>query len=286
METKYKGSQSFTLRSGWVQKALIEIKNRPNVNVFSKKDGVIYLGLGSNMVTSLKYWLDTAGITDINKKKRSQLSPFGELIFKYDQYLETPFVWQLVHLQIASNKLMAPLFWFLFNQCGGGGTFTKDSFCEDYIDFAKTENAKTNQNYVTDDFSVLVRSYISTEKSDPEDNMDCPLSELNLLVRNGRGQFKKNPIGLDVLDPRIVFLQLRSFTKGKDSVAFEDFADSEDGPCRLFNLDRSSLMTVLESLSNLGYLTITRTAGLNVVYLDRKFYGIKDLFVDVFGDQK
>jgi hypothetical protein len=286
METKFKGSQSFTLRSGWVQKALIEIKNRPDVNVFSKKDGVIYLGLGSNMVTSLKYWLNTAGITDISKKKNSQLSSFGELIYKYDQYLETPFVWQLIHLQISSNKYMAPLFWFLFNRCRSGEIFTKDSFCEDYTDFAKVGNTKVNQNYVSDDFSVLVRSYISTEKSDPEDNMDCPLSELSLLVQGGRGQFKKTPIGLDVLDPRIVFFQLRAFAKKKDSVAFEDFVDSEDGPCRSFNLDRSSLMTVLGSLSNAGYLTITRTAGLNVMYLNRKTYNMKDLFSDVFGGQK
>lgn len=286
MEFSFKASQSFVLREGWVQKAIIELSERPNVNVFSKRDGVIYLGIGSNMVTALKYWLDAAGIITSNAKKIPVLTPFGKMVKEYDPYLESSFVWQLIHLRLIENKKAAPLFWVLFNVLRPEESFSKESFCEEASMFIAKNNAKPNPQYIDDDFSVLMRSYISTSKSDPEDNMDCPLSSLGLIKQLSRDQYRKQSVSLEILDPRIVLLGICESAAGKDTIAFDDVVATQGGPCSAFNLDRNSLMTVVLRLSNMGYLSLAKTAGLNTIYLKNKSFSLKEAFEDYFGGKK
>lgn len=292
LKPNYKGSQSFILRDGWVQKALIEMGRTPapTNNVFSKKDGVIRLGIGSNMVTSLKYWMDNSKITEINEKKVTVPSKLGELISKYDMYLEDVMPWQIIHLNLISNKLGAPLFWFLFNQMGPNESFTKESYCDDYIRYCENNNIESpNPQYVLDDFSVLVRTYTSSYRPDPEDNMDSPLSRFGLIKTLGKGQYRKVPMPLEMLDPLVVLYQARLLAGKKDSIAFEDLAESKNGPCKAFNFDRNSLMSIILELSNRGKLSITKTAGLNTIYLP-KTKGRKDplqmLFEEKYGGEK
>ena len=283
MEISFKASQSFVLRDGWIQKAFIEMKQHPGVNVFSKKDGVVYLGVGSNMVTSIKYWLDASGVIEQTPRKISELSELGSLIDKYDPFLESSLSWQLIHTQLARNFESAPLFWILFNVLSASESFTKESFVEDTLSYLESRGITANQQYIEDDFGVLVRSYISAGKSDPEDNMDCPLSTLALLKQTGRGQFRKAAMPLEMLDPRVVFYLTKSIIGKKDSATFDDIVSMKEGPCKVFNLDRTTLMSIFMALDNMGLVKVTRTAGLNTIYFNRKNYRLKELFEDVMG---
>ena len=56
MALKLKRSESFYIREGWIEKAINTIKEADH-NIFTKNEGVRYLGIGSNMVKGLKYWL-------------------------------------------------------------------------------------------------------------------------------------------------------------------------------------------------------------------------------------
>lgn len=285
MTTKYKGSQSFALRNGWIQKALIEIQNHPGVNVFSKNDGVIYLGVGANMVASVKYWLETADIIKRNSRD-IQLSEFGELISKYDCYLESPFVWEMIHFNIVNNKEQAPLFNFLFNCIGSHDSFTEASFENDYFQDCRSRKEAVNEKYVKDDFSVLIRSYVSSVLTlDPEENTNCPLTSLKLVEQPERGQYRKRSISLDIFDPRIIYFLLLQCAKRRATISFDEFANHLNGPCNLFNLNPNSLMSELILLSKMGYLNVSRTAGLNSILLLKKSYPLHTLFDEVLGNE-
>ncbi len=67
---KIKGHQSFHIRRGWIYKGLNEVRN--DEFVFSRKDIVHtdLLGIGSNMVTALKYWLEALKLVDKKKEGR------------------------------------------------------------------------------------------------------------------------------------------------------------------------------------------------------------------------
>ena len=52
---KFKRNESFYIRDGWFQKALHVLATN-NENIFSGIKGVDLLGIGANMVKSLRYW--------------------------------------------------------------------------------------------------------------------------------------------------------------------------------------------------------------------------------------
>ena len=68
---------SFSIREGWFEKAINAV-NENEKSVFGKTNGIAILGVGSNMVASIRYWLNTAGIIDSN----SRLTGFGNLLAK------------------------------------------------------------------------------------------------------------------------------------------------------------------------------------------------------------
>ena len=97
-DLKFKRNESFYIRDGWFQKAIHSIHDSQE-NVFSGTKGVDELGIGSNMVKGLKYWLIASEVLKASSTK-SELTPFGELLFKYDPYLETSFSWFLIHYNV------------------------------------------------------------------------------------------------------------------------------------------------------------------------------------------
>jgi hypothetical protein len=277
----FKSSQTFTIRNGWIPKAIVELEKNPKENVFSKTAGVVNLGIGANMVPSLKYWLDAAGITESNKKKHTALSDFGNQIQKYDPFLEKDLSWELIHANLVANMEYAPLFWILFNRLPTNAYFSKDSFVDDAQKFFyehKADDVKVD--YIADDFSVLTRSYLRGKKEDPEDNAECPLSRLGLIKEEEKSAFSKKGISLRILSPFVVYFTFHKAVGKKDSIAFEDAVELIDGPCRLFNLDRSSFMAVLMKLANKNYLSVIKTAGLNTIYFNKKEYSLEDVFKD------
>lgn len=54
----------FILEMDWFEKALNSINELEN-NIFYKNEGMKILGIGSNMVKSLKYWLFSSNVIEL-----------------------------------------------------------------------------------------------------------------------------------------------------------------------------------------------------------------------------
>src|SRR5574344_1955155 len=287
---KFKHSESFVLRNGWGPKALQELKKHPDDNVFSKTSGVLWLGVGSNMVTSIKYWLTAAKIIKEDNRKYV-LDSFGELIDRYDSYMEDPFVWALVHYQLVENVEDAPLFNVLFEQMPTAYSFTRSDFDDRALEILEAHYSKYsfNTKYIDDDAMVLIRSYVMDKSKDPEDNLGSPLADLGLLEQMPDDHYRKTRIQLESFDPCLFFYILNnSLGKKEDSIEANDALRRVNGPAKIFNLDLGSFMSLLSVLNNRGFITLTKTAGLNVIYIskDKKRYSLANLFEDHFGGAK
>lgn len=86
MKTRFKGHETFFFREGWLQKALFEINANRNLELFSGNNGIVKLGVGANMVKSIKYWMLTSGILQY-KNREYELTKLGETIAINDVYL-------------------------------------------------------------------------------------------------------------------------------------------------------------------------------------------------------
>lgn len=107
---KLRGHETFFIRKGWLTKGMKYVRQNPDVFTAKEPDRkpMDVLGIGSNMVLSLRYWLQTVGLTTEEKgekgKRIQRLTPFGELVFANDKYIEEIGTLYLLHYKLASNK--------------------------------------------------------------------------------------------------------------------------------------------------------------------------------------
>ena len=126
---KFKGHQSFHIRRGWLHKGLKAVKNKNDL--FSDKDIVLtdIFGIGSNMVNSLKYWLEALCLIERNRIGSKTIfipSVVGEVILDKDPYLEEIETWQLLHYNLAKNEDTATSWYWFFNEYKGN-KFNKEN---------------------------------------------------------------------------------------------------------------------------------------------------------------
>ena len=84
MAMKFRAHDTFFIRKGWLSKGMERIVEKPDLFVDKDENPMDILGIGSNMVKALRYWLQTVGLTqEPSKGKRVQtLTELGELIYK------------------------------------------------------------------------------------------------------------------------------------------------------------------------------------------------------------
>ena len=102
---RFSGHQTFPLRIAWLPKVSLEISkgNDPLKNI---DEGIISLGLGKNMIESLRCWVQAFQIAK-RIEGSWEFTPIGELIFSpldgLDPYLEDHSTNWLLHWLICTN---------------------------------------------------------------------------------------------------------------------------------------------------------------------------------------
>ena len=279
---KLKGHESFSIREGWITKGIFEIKDNPKL--FSEKNLTDILGIGTNMVKSLKYWLITAGIIKEVKKMEYELTELGELIEKYDPYMEDVFSLYFIHLSIVMNIEKAIVWNIFFNKCNIKN-FSKRELLEQIKYILETENLEYNEKMLIDEISILLKTYTIDDKNDtPENNLTCPLTELKLIKKVDRDVYQKEKSALNVLNPYVVYWCMIN-QSDSNSINIDDLFKGNNSVCKLLNLDKMLLNEYLDILKKENIITINRTAGLNMVYINKR-YSLGDIFERYFKGEK
>lgn len=265
----FRKNETFCIREGWISKAIICIKENEGTNIFRKNDGRKFLGIGSNMVKGLHYWLQAADIID----DKNQLTDFGELLLNKDRYLENSSSWFLIHRKLVKNKQKCPIFNWVFSS---DFSSFRESEIEDgvislYSDEVSSDKLLTFKTSVNKDVGIFIRSYYTDNpNANPEDNYVCPLSFLNLFTKNKDSIFKKTSPASTLLKWPVVAYCLKESGHYIDSFDIDDRFESPNGPAKLFNLDKTSFHLYLDTLQKEKCLKIDKTAGLNAVYFENR----------------
>jgi len=293
LKVRLKRNESFNIREGWMRKGMKLLPDYPDL--FSREDAMQLLGVGSKMVKSIKYWLIATGLAE-EKKVKSKIElviteEIGEVVNQYDPYFEDLFTLYILHTNIASNLDNATV-WYLFFNNYDAKTFTK----EDMQNVLDNELKKILDKDVTysdslfrDDCGSVIKMYADDEdNNDPEDNLSSPLSALGLLVKSQtkKGTFEKTAPRYDKLDCFVIlYIMLRNKIEGKDSVSINDLLTGENSAGKLLNLTRPILNEYLDRLRARGYITINRTAGLDMVYFDKDITA-KQVLIDYYTQEE
>ena len=189
MPARFSGHETFACRYAWLPKALQAI--REDRLIFADEDrAMVELGVGKNMVRSIRFWVEASGMAELAEGGGLRPSWLGNLIFGsrgLDPYMEDIQTLWLIHWNL-STHVEDPLFaWqFLF------GRWQEPEFTESGVLKAFMRDAETHKRLsevtVQQHLQVFLHTYVPTrgKKGEiAEDNLDCPLTELEIVVKVG-----------------------------------------------------------------------------------------------------
>ena len=269
--------ESFPLRFGWITKGLEAIDEYPDV--FSREDATVILGVGKNMVASIRYWLLAARIVQLDPATKTLTpSSLAKVVFDVhgDLYLEDEATIWLLHWLLATNAREATAIYWFFNHFHKRNFDTED-VATGLSDFVKQEFvAKVSQTTLKRDAQLVLRMYSRTS-SNPrvsiEDSMDSPLALLNLVERNDSKTWQSSPTDRGELPLEVLAFAVAQLFEHRQvkQLAFTDLLYSDRNHCApgaVFRLKEESLIEKLEELcvANARSLQLDRTAGVFQLY--------------------
>lgn len=175
----FSGHESFPCRMLWPIKGYDYIVKDNN---FNDPNSVVELGVGKNMVASIRYWLKALGMTEQDKPTTLANYLFGKEHGK-DRYIESLGTLWLLHLLLVITQ-EATLYNILFLRYQKERKQFDKEQIQNYVKRLMTEDDKQKQfnaNTVGKDFNVLIQNY--TQPSNPKSYEDYSslLIDLNLI---------------------------------------------------------------------------------------------------------
>lgn len=213
---KIRAHETFCIRKGWLHKGIKNIQ--ANHRLFTSKDinPCDVLGIGTNMVKSLRYWMNTVGIMEEvaeGNQRMQRPSKLGEIIDRYDRYYEEDGTNWLIHYMLAKNEDQATA-WFWFFNIFKSNTFDKELFIKELGEFLHTEYSyDCSEKMLSDEFNCLINTYCSKGKSTtPEDMNECPLVDLHLIELTDNRDYKKCIPDTDSIHPLVILAVIEDQT--------------------------------------------------------------------------
>ena len=103
---KFRAHDTFFIRKGWLSKGMKCVKAKNDVFVSKEENPMDVLGIGSNMVKALRYWLQTVELT-VEPKSGKRVQSFTELgnsVYTNDRYIEELGTLLLLQYKLATNE--------------------------------------------------------------------------------------------------------------------------------------------------------------------------------------
>lgn len=279
MVMRFRAHETFFIRKGWLSKGMKYVSQNPSVFIDSADKPTDVLGIGTNMVKSLRYWLQVTGLTsEPNSGKRYQsFTDFGESVYKNDRYIEEVGTLCLLQYKIASNFENATTWYYFFNEFNMS-EFTREDFVAALSNFVLIKDGTAATRSLADDFNCIIGTYLPRYKSNsskvsPENNIDCPLGELGLIdiFNKTKKSYKKSTPPIDFINPWVALGIIVDNANGKTEIGLNELLNAKHNIGKVFNMDAISMLELLRRIEKIGELKIIRTAGLDIVRLSNNW---------------
>lgn len=288
--------ETFYLRDGWLYKGLSALQI--DGAALNQQDAHHKLGLGTNMLRSLVYWLRAANLVQPNRalgnpKRTLELTPLAELVLAEDKYFEDTRTLWLLHTELCNNRELATFFYWVFNECPQR-EFTEQRLARGAACYVDENGGKqVAETSLLKDARCFVHTYAASDehsRTHDYDTIECPLASLG-LVRKGAlpGYYRLNVGSHRGLSSRLFLYALYRFRDlsrpGELVLSLDDIKWAPHSPGRIFCLDMHSIVECIEEIQHsTSHLRFTRTADLNMVSLESSTQ-TEDLLHDCYFDR-
>lgn len=281
---KFSGHQTFAFRYGWLEKGVQGVTEFPDL--FSREDALVTLGVGKNMVESIRHWCGVTqlveGDTEIKEAgaaklkvsaiARKLLGPTGG----WDPFLENDASLWLIHWLLVSNPTIGTTWQNAFSLLQRPD-FTKRELVDHIAAFAEKHDINVNESSISRDVDCFIRTYTQArtlvKNVVVEETFDCPLQELNLIQASPDGEVYRFSVGEKPTLPCEVFgyalLQYFDTARGgRNTISVQECLYGQGSPGQAFKLDENTLIAHVEELEKItkGKVALDETAGMKQIY--------------------
>ena len=272
---KFSGHETFICKQLWPKKGFDFLMEG---NRFSDQDAIVKLGVGKNMVTSIRHWLKSLDIIDTENEQPQNIAK-SILSDKngFDPYLEDIGSIWLLHYFLIKNQY-ASIYNLLFNE------FRKKRFeftKAQLHNFLKRKILQIQPNsYSKDiidrDISNFIRNYLSpndkADKVNIEEDFVGLFIDLHLLdyykSEEGVEWYKIDSKKRKELPHKIFLYTILDNSEFGNSIVFDDLRIRPNSPGLVFALNNEGIYAMIEELTELyPDINFSKTAGNQVLQL-------------------
>ena len=243
----FSGHESFACKSHWLKRGYDFVRDENN---FNDDDAVVRLGVGKNMVASIKFWLKAIGLL-----KDTGLVDISNYLFDdengKDPYLEDVGTLWLLHFLLI-NTDYATIYKTTFVDYHRQRNIVEKSKLQNYIKHACFEETgyknMYNDNTVKRDIGVMLHNYCVKNGSNVNvEDSNSLFASLNLVYETEKDIYIFNyDTRSDVPSLMFLYALLVKF-EGRNSISFEDIAEL----ALIFCLTNNDLLNIINHLCDL-----------------------------------
>ena len=243
----FSGHESFACKSHWLKRGYDFVRGENN---FNDDDAVVRLGVGKNMVASIKFWLKAIGLL-----KDAGLVALANHLFDDDNgkdpYLEDIGTLWLLHFLLIQTDY-ATIYKTTFVNYHRQRNIIEKSKLQNYIKhicFDETGYKNLyNDNTVKRDIGVMLHNYCAKNGGNVNiEDSNSLFAPLNLICETEKNTYRFNyDTRSDV--PSLIFLYaLLVKFEGRNSISFEDISEL----ALIFCLTNNDLLDIINYLCDL-----------------------------------
>ncbi len=257
----FSGHETFACKSHWLKRGYDFVQEGKD---FNDEKAVVYLGVGKNMVASIRYWMKAFGLLD----KDGKLTPIAHLLLTndgYDPYFEDLGSLWLMHFNII-NEDYATAYRATFVDYHSQRNVIEKNKLQNYIKHKCFDNVsyrnQYNENTVKKDVNVLIHNYYNKKRSvESVENSNTLLAPLSLLREAEEpDMYVFNYASKSNVPAKIFLYALLISKQDSKSISFEAMSDL----ALMFCLTNNDLLAMLKQLCEeyFGILVFSDVAGI------------------------
>ena len=271
----FSGHESFQCRNLWLKKGYEFTIAEGN---FKDELAVVDLGVGKNMVSSIRFWLKAFGLVDENDA--TQQLAWSILDDKgWDPFLEDVGTLWLLHYNFVTTD-KASIYSLFFNFFSKQRIeFSKKHLLNFLISECNHREEKHSENTIETDLGVLLKNYVRPNlkegSKDVEDNYASLLIELDLIqpIADRKDWYECKNEHRATLPWQIVLYAIsKNYNfENSTSISFNHLLNGENSPGLVFCLDADSLLKYIQEITkNIPGTVYTEDAGIRELQFSKE----------------
>lgn len=223
MRYSFSGHESFQCKSLWLKKGYDFLRAGGK---FSDTNSVVRLGVGKNMVASIRFWLRAFRLTTADEP-----TSLAQYLFddedgrdKFTEDLNT--LWILHYLLVKSN--IASIYNLLFLEYQREKKeFSKievQAFIKRKCSVPEQKNVY-NENTVKKDIGVLLKSYIAPTDLKTIEDFSSLLLDLNLIIRRGNDSFVFRQVNNTEISGEVLLYAMIDYSNEDKTLSLDKLQD-------------------------------------------------------------